>query len=126
MTIASLERLKAAGWLKDANHIGGKWVSADDGRVYGVDDPATEARIGEIPWSGAVETRRAIDAAHAAFASWSMTAAAERAGFLNRMARTVRDNLDMLAALLTFEQGKPLAEARRIKGEIIPSSWKDR
>ena len=144
MTTVSLEQIRAAGWLREANHIGGKWVPADDGRVHGVDDPATEARIGEIPWSGAVETRRAIDAAHAAFASWSMTTAAERAGFLNRMAQTVRDNLDELAALLTFEQGKPLAEARnemtlgadylqwfaeearRINGEIIPSPWKDR
>ena len=144
MTTVSLEQIRAAGWLREANHIGGKWVPADDGRVHGVDDPATEARIGEIPWSGAVETRRAIDAAHAAFASWSMTTAAERAGFLNRMAQTVRDNLDELAALLTFEQGKPLAEARnemtlgadylqwfaeearRINGEIIPSPWKGR
>ncbi len=144
MTTASLEQIKVAGWLREANHVGGQWVPADDGRVYGVDDPATEARIGEIPWSGAVETRRAIDAAHAAFASWSMTTATERAGFLNRMAQTVRDNLDELAALLTFEQGKPLAEARtemklgadylqwfaeearRVNGEIIPSPWRDR
>lgn len=144
MTIASLEQLKADGWMKETNYIGGKWVPADDVRVYGVDDPATETRIGEIPWSGAVETRRAIESAHTAFASWSMTTAAERAGFLGRMAQTVRDNLDKLAAMMTFEQGKPLAEARnemklgadylqwfaeearRINGEIIPSPWKDR
>jgi len=144
MTTILLEQIKAAGWMKEANHIGGQWVPADDGRVHGVDDPATEARIGDIPWSGAVETRRAIDAAHAAFAPWSMTTAVERAGFLSRMAQAVRDNLDMLAAMLTFEQGKPLAEARnemtlgadylqwfaeearRINGEIIPSPWRDR
>ena len=144
MTTASLKQIKAAGWMKEANHIGGKWVPADDGRVYEVEDPATETRIGEIAWSGAVETRRAIDAAHTAFASWAMTTAAERAAFLSRMAQIVRDNLDMLAAMLTFKQGKPLAEvrtemklgadylqwfaeeARRINGEIIPSPWKDR
>ena len=73
-----------------------------------------------------------------------MTTAAERAQLLSRMAQAVRDNLDILAAMLTFEQGKPLAEARnemklgadylqwfaeearRINGEIIPSPWKDR
>lgn len=144
MTPVSLEQIKAAGWLKNGNHMGGKWVPADDGRVYGVDDPATGTSIGQIPWSGPVETRRAIDAAQGAFASWSMTTAAERAGFLSCMAQTVRDNLDMLATMLTFEQGKPLAEARtemrlgadylqwfaeearRINGEIIPSPWKGR
>jgi succinate-semialdehyde dehydrogenase / glutarate-semialdehyde dehydrogenase len=144
MKITSLELLKAAGWIKESNHIGGCWVAADDGQTRGVVDPATELQIGEIPWSGAVETRRAIDAAHAAFAFWSTTTAAERAGFLNRMAQIVRDNVDMLASMLTFEQGKPLAEARneinlgadylqwfaeearRINGEIIPSPWKDR
>lgn len=41
-----------------------------------------------------------------------MTTAVERAGFLKPMAQTVRDNLDMLATVLTFEQGKALAEAR--------------
>ena len=141
---ASIQQIKAAGWLRQANYIAGEWVPADDGQVYGVDDPATGTRIGEIAWSGGVETRRAIDAAHTAFSSWSMSAAAERAALLSRMAQTVHDNLEMLAAMLTFEQGKPLAEARnemrlgadylqwfaeearRINGEIIPSPWKDR
>ena len=140
---ASIEQIKAAGWLRQANYIGGEWVPADDGQVYGVDDPATGTRIGEIAWSGPVETRRAIDAAQAAFASWSMTTAAERAALLSRMAQTVRDHLEILTAMLTFEQGKPLAEARnemrlgadylqwfaeearRINGEIIPSPWKN-
>jgi succinate-semialdehyde dehydrogenase/glutarate-semialdehyde dehydrogenase len=144
MTTTSLEQIKAAGWLKEANYIAGVWVAAADGHTYDVDDPATETHIGTIPWAGAVETRRAVDAAQAAFGSWSMTTAAERAAFLGRMAQIVRDNLDSLAALLTFEQGKPLAEARaemklgadyiqwfaeearRINGEIIPSPWKDR
>lgn len=140
----TLEQIKTAGWLKEANYIDGQWVAADDGRVFGVDDPATEAQIGQIPWAGALETRRAIDAAQSAFTTWSMTTAGERAALLNTMAQVVRDNLDILASMLTFEQGKPIAEARnemklgadylqwfaeearRINGEIIPSPWKDR
>ena len=73
-----------------------------------------------------------------------MTTAAERAELLQQMARLVREHLEDLAAMLTLEQGKPLAEARteiklgadyikwfaeearRINGEIIPSPWKDR
>jgi succinate-semialdehyde dehydrogenase/glutarate-semialdehyde dehydrogenase len=139
-----LEHIKSSGWLREANFINGAWVAADDRRVHGVDDPATGKSLGSIAWSGAAETRRAIDAAQAAFADWSMATAAERAGFLLKIAAVVRENLDDLAGLLTLEQGKPLAEARaemklgadyiqwfaeearRINGEIIPSPWKGR
>ncbi|EJN07863.1 NAD-dependent succinate-semialdehyde dehydrogenase [Herbaspirillum sp. YR522] len=139
-----LERIKATGWLQERNFIDGAWEAADEQRTHGVDDPATGTPIGSIAWAGAAETRRAIAAAQAAFADWSMTTAAIRAGLLLKMAAIVRDNLDHLASLLTLEQGKPLAEARaemklgadyiqwfaeearRINGEIIPSPWQGR
>jgi succinate-semialdehyde dehydrogenase / glutarate-semialdehyde dehydrogenase len=139
-----LERIKSSGWLREANFINGSWVGADDGRTIPVEDPATGMRIGAMAQSGATETTRAIDAAQAAFAGWSMTTAGERAARLHTMARIVRDNVAQLAALLTLEQGKPLAEARteimlgadylqwfaeearRVNGEIIPSPWPDR
>jgi succinate-semialdehyde dehydrogenase/glutarate-semialdehyde dehydrogenase len=139
-----LEQIKSAGWLRETNFINGLWVAADDGRKVAVEDPASGRPIGTIARSGAAETARAIDAAQAAFARWSMTTAAERAERLQAMARAVRENMDQLAAMLTLEQGKPLAEARaemklgadylqwfaeearRINGEIIPSPWKDR
>jgi succinate-semialdehyde dehydrogenase/glutarate-semialdehyde dehydrogenase len=139
-----LEQIKSSGWLRQENFIDGAWVPADDGRTAPVDDPATGGHLGTIAWSGGAETRRAIDAAHAAFATWSLTTAAERATLLHGIARTVRDNADLLAGLLTFEQGKPLAEARgeielgaayiqwfaeqarRVDGAIVPSPWHDR
>jgi len=142
--MAMLERIKSAGWLKEANFINGQWVAAADGRTLAVQNPATRADIGSIAWAGAADTQHAIDAAHAAFSDWSMTTAAERAEMLQNMARITRDNLDELASLLTLEQGKPLAEARvemklgadyvqwfaeearRINGEIVPSPWKGR
>jgi succinate-semialdehyde dehydrogenase/glutarate-semialdehyde dehydrogenase len=144
MNTETLQNIKTAGWLKEANYIAGNWVAADEGGTFDVEDPATETRIGSIPWAGAAETRRAIDAAQAAFAGWSTTTAAERAEKIHRMAQLVRDNIELLASMLTLEQGKPLAEARaemklgadyiqwfaeearRINGEVIPSPWKDR
>jgi succinate-semialdehyde dehydrogenase/glutarate-semialdehyde dehydrogenase len=140
----TLEHLKASGWLREANFINGAWSAAEHGQIHNVSDPATGAALGSIAWSGAAETRHAIDAAQAAFPAWSMTTAAERAQLLLKMAAIVRDNLDDLASLLTLEQGKPLAEARaeiklgadyiqwfaeearRINGEIIPSPWQGR
>ena len=144
MTPISLERIRTEGWLREANFVAGAWIAADDGRTLGVDDPATRQRIGSVPSVGAAETRRAIDAAQAAFAGWGRTTAAARAALLGRMAQIVREHLDPLASLLTFEQGKPLAEARgeiglgadylqwfaeearRTAGEIVPSPWPDR
>ncbi|MFM0328979.1 NAD-dependent succinate-semialdehyde dehydrogenase [Paraburkholderia strydomiana] len=144
MNTFTLDDIKVAGWLKEANYVAGNWVGADDGSTYDVEDPATGTRVGTIPWVSGAETGRAIDAAQEAFLTWSMTTAAERAEKLQRMAQLVRDNLDILATMLTLEQGKPLAEARgemklgadyiqwfaeearRINGEIIPSPWKDR
>ncbi|PRY05973.1 NAD-dependent succinate-semialdehyde dehydrogenase [Paraburkholderia sp. BL25I1N1] len=144
MNTFTLDDIKVAGWLKEANYIAGNWVGADDGSTYDVEDPATGTRVGTIPWASGAETRRAVDAAQKAFLTWSMTTAAERAEKLQRMAQLVRDNLDILATMLTLEQGKPLVEARgemklgadyiqwfaeearRINGEIIPSPWKDR
>ncbi|MFS2004224.1 NAD-dependent succinate-semialdehyde dehydrogenase [Duganella sp. CT11-25] len=139
-----LEHIKSSGWLRETNFINGAWVAADSRRVHGVDDPATGKVIGTVAWSGAAETRRAIDAAHTAFVSWSMTTAAERAHRLLKVAAMVRENIDSLASMLTLEQGKPLAEARaeiqlgadyiqwfaeearRINGDIIPSPWQGR
>lgn len=144
MNTFTLNDIKVAGWLKEANYVAGNWVGADDGSTYDVEDPATGTRVGTIPWVSGAEMGRAIDAAQEAFLTWSMTTAAERAEKLQRMAQLVRDNLDILATMLTLEQGKPLAEARgemklgadyiqwfaeearRINGEIIPSPWKDR
>jgi succinate-semialdehyde dehydrogenase/glutarate-semialdehyde dehydrogenase len=142
--IAMMERIRSSGWLREINFINGEWVAADSGSTYAVEDPATGKPIGSIAWSGANETGRAIVAAQAAFTDWSMTTAAERAEVLQKMATTIRENLEELASLLTLEQGKPLSEARaemklgadyvqwfaeearRINGEIIPSPWHGR
>jgi succinate-semialdehyde dehydrogenase/glutarate-semialdehyde dehydrogenase len=139
-----LEHIKNSAWLKQANFINGAWIAAGDGTTRDVVDPANGQTIGAIAWSGAADTRGAIEAAHSAFTQWSMTTAAERAGLLHKMAAIVRDNLDDLAAMLTLEQGKPLAEARaeitlgadyiqwyaeearRVNGDIIPSPWQGR
>jgi succinate-semialdehyde dehydrogenase / glutarate-semialdehyde dehydrogenase len=129
---------------KEASLIGGTWVQADSGKTLDVTDPATGATIGTIPNCGKAETKRAIEAAHAAFPAWRKKTAAERAGLLHKLADLIRQNSEALAHLLTLEQGKPLAEARgevgssaayvqwfaeearRAYGEIIPSPWADR
>jgi succinate-semialdehyde dehydrogenase/glutarate-semialdehyde dehydrogenase len=63
----------------------------------------------------AADTRRAIGAAHAAFAPWRAQTAAERAAVLRRLHALMLEHREDLAIIMTAEQGKPLGEAR---GEI--------
>ena len=102
--------------LRDKAFINGKWVMADSGRVFSVFNPATGARIADIPDMGADDAEKAIAAAKAAFLAWKNLTAKERGKYLLKWNQLILDNLDQLAALLTAEQGKPLAEA---KAEII-------
>ena len=48
-------------------YINGQWVDADNGATLSVYNPATQEKIIDIPNAGAAETRRAIEAADAAF-----------------------------------------------------------
>lgn len=125
-------------------HVGGQWQEADSRGTLDVVDPATGERIGTVPNAGADETRRAIEAAHAALDEWSRRPAAERAAFLRKLSAVILDHQEVLAEILTREQGKPLAEARgevgmsaayiqwfaeearRVYGDVIPSPWRDR
>jgi succinate-semialdehyde dehydrogenase/glutarate-semialdehyde dehydrogenase len=102
--------------LREQAYIDGAWVDADNGAVIEVADPATGERLGSVPKMGAVETRRAIAAAAAAMPAWVARTAAERAKILRRWFELILEEKDVLAELLTREQGKSLTEAA---GEIV-------
>jgi len=111
--------LKDPSLFREANLINGEWVQADSGKTTAVRNPATGEVIGHVPAMGTAETRRAIEAAHAAFAAWRRMLAKERAAILRRLHDLMHANADDLAAIMTAEQGKPLAEA---KGEVTYSA----
>lgn len=113
------QSLSDPGLLRTRGLIGGEWRDADGGGTCEVTNPATGAVLGTIPDMGADETRRAIDAAHAAFPAWSRKTAKERADVLKRMHALMLEHQDDLGRLMTAEQGKPLAES---KGEIAYSA----
>ena len=108
-------KLKDPALFSQRCYIDGAWSEADSGKTIAVTNPATGAVIGTIPDMGTAETHRAIDAAARAFPAWAAKTAKERAIILRRWFDLMMANQDDLAALMTAEQGKPLAEA---KGEI--------
>jgi succinate-semialdehyde dehydrogenase/glutarate-semialdehyde dehydrogenase len=108
--------LKDPSLFRQACFVGGKWIEADSGRAITVVNPATGEPLGTVPALGQAETRRAIEAAQAAYPAWRALTAKERATILRKLFDLMLANADDLAAIMTAEQGKPLAEA---KGEVV-------
>jgi succinate-semialdehyde dehydrogenase / glutarate-semialdehyde dehydrogenase len=125
-------------------YINGEWLSADGGKEFAVRNPATSETLAQIADGGVAETRRAIEAAHAAFPAWSGMTADKRAALLSKAAQLMTERAEDLARVLTQENGKPLPEsrgevavgasffqwnaeeARRIYGEVVPTIANDR
>lgn len=98
--------------FREQAYIGGKWSSAETGRVCAVTNPSTGGTIGTVPNMGAAETRSAIGAAATAFPAWRALLPQDRAARLRRWYELLVEHREDLAVLVTLEQGKPLAEAR--------------
>jgi succinate-semialdehyde dehydrogenase/glutarate-semialdehyde dehydrogenase len=113
--MASKLTLKDSTLLRDACFVGGEWVAADGGGSIKVDNPATGDVVGSVPNMGAAETKRAIELANVALPAWRAKTAKERSVILRKWFDLMMANQDDLAAIMTAEQGKPLAES---KGEI--------
>ena len=108
-------KLTDASLWKEQGFINGTWTAADSGQTTGIRNPASGEALGAVPDMGAAETRRAIEAAHAALPAWSRKTAGERARIMRKWFDLMLANQQDLAVIMTAEQGKPLAES---KGEI--------
>ena len=125
-------------------YVGGTWIDADSGETVEVNNPADNSILGTVPKLGVDETRRAIEAANAAWPAWRAKTAKERAALLRRWYTLIMENHEDLARIMTAEQGKPLVEsrgeiafgasfvewfaeeARRVYGDIVPANLSDR
>ena len=130
--------------LRFQGFIDGRWQDARSGATIEVVDPAVQSAIGTVPDMGETETLAAIGAAERAFKPWKRRTHAERAALLDTWFSLMVEHEEDLARILTWEQGKPLGEARgeirygasfvkwfaeearRINGVTIPSPTPDR
>jgi len=136
--------LKDPSLFRQQCYINGQWADADSGKTIDVTNPATGEVLGTIPNMGTAETRRAIEAANAAWAGWRKKTAKERANILRKLFNLMMENQEDLAILMTAEQGKPMAESKgeiayaasfiewfaeegkRIYGDVIPAHQPDK
>ncbi|XP_054019987.1 succinate-semialdehyde dehydrogenase, mitochondrial isoform X1 [Dryobates pubescens] len=131
-----------AALVRQGGLVGGQWVETP--AAFPVQDPASGQELARVADCGAAEARAAVRAAHEAGAVWSRLPAKEKSVRLRRWYELMIENKDELARIITAENGKPLKEAqgeilysasflewfaeeaRRVYGDVIPASAKDR
>lgn len=129
--------------FRTENYVNGRWIGGS-GDPIEVLNPADGTLVAKTVDGSADDVRDAVEAAALAFKSWSKMPAKERAAYLRRWYELILENADDLGALMTSEQGKPLAEAigevkygagfiefyaeecKRVMGDIIPTVANDR
>ena len=137
-------QLKDPSLLKDKAYVDGAWIAADAGATFTVTNPVNGKVLATLPDLLEAETRRAIEAANAAWPAWAAKTAKERAVLMRKWFDLMMANQEDLAVIMTSEQGKPLAESRgevaygasfiewfaeegkRIYGDVIPHTQSGR
>ncbi len=104
--------------------IDGAWCPAASGRTMPVMNPATGKQIGTLAHAERPDLDRALEAAAKGFAVWRKISAFERSKIMRKAANLMRERADMIAPLMTQEQGKTLAEAKmEILGGADTIDW---
>ena len=134
--------LKDASLLRDAAYINGTWVQAQN--RFDVFNPSNNTVLATVPNLAESDALAAIAAAQAAFPLWAARTGKERANIMRRWFDLIISHADDLAAIMTAEQGKPLAEAKgevaygasfvewfaeeakRVAGDVMASTWSDK
>lgn len=100
--------------------IGGELVDGEDGLE--VINPATGAVFARCPAAGKAQLDHAVVTARRAAQAWGAKSFEDRAAAIKRMAAALRTHQDMLAELLTREQGKPIGQSRDEIGRAASQS----
>ena len=134
--------LKDSSLLTGSAYIAGEWITGS--AQFAVSNPSNGALIGRVSDCRPQDATRAIMAAEAAQKDWAKRTALERADVLMALYHAMITNRDDLAAILTVEMGKPIAEAtgeitygagfirwfaeeaRRSYGDVIPGHQGDK
>ena len=96
--------------------IGGQFVESTTTEWRDVVNPATQEVLARVPFATSDEIEAAVASARDAFKTWRKTPIGARARIFLKYQQLIRENMGALAALLTAEQGKTLADA---EGDIF-------
>ncbi|WP_374553126.1 CoA-acylating methylmalonate-semialdehyde dehydrogenase [Aquitalea pelogenes] len=96
--------------------INGEFVESQSQEWRDIINPATQEVLARVPMATSGEVEAAVASARTAFASWKKTPIGTRARIFLKYQQLIREHMKELAALLTAEQGKTLADA---EGDIF-------
>ena len=117
--------------------INGEWVASSTGQTDDIINPADESLVGQVEMASEADADKALQAAEAAQVAWRRLPARQRADLLRAFTKEIQANRELLAELITKEQGKlfKVAQfevdvtcsfieyacewARRIEGDIL-------
>lgn len=99
------------------NYIGGEWVPPVHAQYFDNVSPVDGASFTRIARSSAEDVEKALDAAWSAAPAWNTSSATYRSNLLLKIADIMERNLDVLASVETWDNGKPIRET---KGADIP------
>jgi succinate-semialdehyde dehydrogenase/glutarate-semialdehyde dehydrogenase len=92
--------------------IDGAWVKANGRDREPVLNPATEKTLAELPHASPSDLDQALAAATKGYKVWRAMSAYDRGKVMRKAADLMRERVEVIARVLTLEQGKPIAEAR--------------
>ena len=99
--------------------IDGNWRSGEGRDTHSVINPASGSGIADVPLASKADLDEALAAAERAWPAWRATDVEKRSAILHKAAALLVERAGHIGAILTQEQGKPLAEA---KAEVIGSA----
>src|SRR5438132_13623886 len=109
--MASASRVESSGKMEVPLLIDGRFETSASERRGEVFNPSTGRVQAQVPFCTADEIDRAVRSAAEALPAWSETPAVERARVMFRFRELMQARFEELAALVTREHGKPIAEA---------------
>jgi len=92
------------------NYIGGEWLAPVDGEYFENTSPVDGSVIAQVARSNSKDIDLAVEAATKAAASWGKTSVTERSGILLKIADRIEANLEQLALVETWDNGKAIRE----------------
>ncbi|WP_179400932.1 aldehyde dehydrogenase family protein [Burkholderia guangdongensis] len=90
--------------------INGRFVPAASGETLATLNPHDNSVIADVAMAGQADIDRAVDAAQAAFPTWSRLAAMERGRLLLKLADAIEANAERLARLESLDTGHPIRD----------------
>ncbi len=102
----------------DKFYINGQWATPSTKGIIEVHNAGTGAVMGTVPAGEESDMNAAVDAARAAFDSWSQTPAPKRAEYLGKISAGLKTRVDELAKTIAQEVGMPIKMANRIQASL--------